>query len=72
MSRETALFFAVEVPVVIAGAVIARLLDFGDTDTFLATMGPVSLVMLVFILREPRHDPPVRGGAGGRTEIGTK
>ena len=60
MSRETKSFFAVAIPVGFVGVVIAALLDLGDTATFLATMGPVSVVMLIFILRESRADHPRR------------
>jgi hypothetical protein len=66
MSREDAHFFAVSIPVGFAGTLIATFLGWGDTGTFLATMGPLAVVMLVFILREPRDEPSLRAGTGGR------
>ncbi len=54
MSRDDLHFFAVAIPAGLTGMVIARLLGWGDTGTFLATMGPVSLVMGIFISREGR------------------
>ena len=54
MSRDDLHFFAVAIPVGLLGMVVAQLLGWGDTGTFLATMGPVSVVMGIFISREGR------------------
>jgi hypothetical protein len=55
MSRDDLHFFAVAFPVGLAGMVVAQLLGWGDTGTFLATMGPCAVVMAIFISQEGRE-----------------
>lgn len=62
MSHESRLFFLIAVPVGLAGTVVGTLMGLGDTGVFLAGMGPFSLVMLVFMLRESKHEPELDHG----------
>lgn len=69
MSRESALFYAWAIPVGVIGSVIGVLLGWGETAVFVAGMGPVAIVMLVFMLRERRDeslDQRVKPPAGRR------
>ncbi|MGA8218221.1 MAG: hypothetical protein WB771_06615 [Solirubrobacterales bacterium] len=54
MSRESARFFAVAIPVALVGTLIATWLGWGETAVFFAGMAPVAIVMAIFMLREPR------------------
>jgi predicted MFS family arabinose efflux permease len=53
MSRESARFFSVAIPVTLIATVIALALGWSDTAVFVAGMGPLAVVMLAFMLREP-------------------
>lgn len=52
VSPESKTFFLIAFPVATVGAIVSLLLDLGYNATFAMTMGPVFVVMLVFMLRE--------------------
>jgi predicted MFS family arabinose efflux permease len=54
MSRESAQFFSIAIPVGCVGTVIGLALGWSDTAVFVSGMGPLALVMLIFMLREPK------------------
>lgn len=58
MDREAALFYAIAFSVGTIGSLVGIFLGWGETAVFVAGMGPVGVVMFIFMQRERHHEPP--------------
>jgi hypothetical protein len=69
MGKDDLKFYATGLTAAVLGSVAAMRLGWGDEGVFAAGMIPLWIVMLIFILREPRSNDLKSGRQGTRSVL---